>query len=243
MIRKAIGSDTFDFISLGPGDGEKDADAILNWIDNGVGLLYYPYDVSVPLSAHAARTVRRRTALSKNRNSLRMKAVIADFRDIETVRSVFLHRDTPNVVSFFGTLGNLGDDRTQLKRLFNVMKQGDLLLLEVRLKGADLDSFRDRDSLRHDFGPMEYYFGMDWNLEAKSVQMSIKSGLSGIPLTDTVVTTYEGEVPGVGPTTVRLQYIHLYDADSLLTKLKGIGFKLVGDPYLGNGFLECVLRR
>ena len=63
-IRGALDRDDFDYVSLGCGNGQKDADLIACWLDSGADLFYYPYDVSLPLVARAIRTVRQLTSLT-----------------------------------------------------------------------------------------------------------------------------------------------------------------------------------
>lgn len=113
-VLDAVGDRAFDFVSLGPGDGEKDAAVLRHWLNAGVNIIYYPYDASYPLLVRAVRRVSE--ALGKD-EEWRVKAVLADFLHLETIRTVFEHRSAPNVISLLGNLGNLG---TELNSCFSV---------------------------------------------------------------------------------------------------------------------------
>ncbi len=169
LVRAEVKSDSIDFVSLGPGDGVKDASIMSPWLTSGVDLLYYAYDVSIPLASLAIKNVRE-TVVAGQTNRLRDKAVIADFHKINQLRVVFDHRpETPNVYSFLGTLGNLNDDVAYLRKLRAAMSAHDLLLLEVRLKSDwPLDRLAPDSSLQHDFGPLKHYFGLSFDQPAEA---------------------------------------------------------------------------
>ena len=243
QVRDLVAGQLFDFVSLGPGDGQKDADLVSNWLDDGVDLVYYPYDVSFPLAAHAVRAVQRRAIARGFADRLRIKAVLADFEHLDQVRQVFQHRSTPNVVGLFGTLGNLRGDLDFLHRLSQVMDEGDLLLLEVRLDpNTSLERLVSKNSLRHDFGPLEHHLGMTF--DRSSVRAKYDMEGSSIPNTKTIVVTYEGPVPGHESKEVVLQYIHLYDPDAFITAVSGNGFEYIDSVVEHKkAFLEVMLRR
>jgi hypothetical protein len=256
VVQQQIGTDSFDFVSLGPGDGQKDARIVAHWAQAGVDLLYYPYDASVPLAGHAVEAVRARSRTAEYRHGVPTKLVIGDFRDLEHVREVFAHRPYPNVVSLLGTLGNLGSDVRFLADLRGVMGDDDLLILEVRLmRAADeakdeasLKRLAPEDSLRHDFLPLEQYFNMEWQTSGvgHTAAKWAESDVSGIPETSTLVTEYKGTVRGLGDKrrTVALQYIHLYKADAFLAYMPRAGFEIVHTEIdIQRGFLECLLRK
>lgn len=238
-----------DFISLGPGDGEKDAALIVDWLNDGLDVVYYPCDVSLRLAAHAAHRVRRRTVMA-NPDSLHVKVVLADFWEIETMRRVFDYRpDTPNVIALMGTLGNLSNDRQLLANLRGCMGDKDLLLLEVRVQSESDSEERmfksDENSLKHDFGPLEHYFGL--RFEGDLIETRKRTGISRIDETaETLVVTYTGPAPegkSWPEEGVRLQYMHAYNARLFRSEVKKIGFDLVHEFESPKGFLECLLRR
>jgi hypothetical protein len=238
-----------DFISLGPGDGTKDAYIASRWIEAGIDLTYYPYDASPKLAAVAVNRVTAHTRASKNAELLRKRLVIADFRDIEQVHQVFMDRPARNLISLLGNLGNLDNDLGFLRDLQHIMSEDDLLLLEVRLRSAaTLEDLTPEASLRHDFGPLEYYLAMDWSRYRSGVQAHFSETRSEIEGTETLVTTYTGSVPEfVEEQFAALQYIHFYNPSEFIRKVTEIGFEVLlqvlGGPGEESTFLECLLRR
>lgn len=243
-VRDLLGvSKHFDYVSLGPGDGEKDAVLVQHWLRSGVDLIYYPYDVSYPLTV---RSKTRVEAAVGRRHGVRIKAVLADFHDLETVAAVFDHRGAPNVIGLLGTLGNLEGEIWLLRRLRAIMDKEDLLLLEVRLQsGAEPEDLSGGSSLQHDFGPLEQYFGMRSADGVVKVDWA-KRRVSDIPDTRTMLTTYTGPVPDISESIeVKLQYIHLYNAASFRKAIQKAEFKIEHEYAAHDAdppFLELVLR-
>lgn len=246
QVREVVGSHEFDFISLGPGDGEKDSRLLSHWISAGANLIFYPYDVSLPLTARAVQTVRNRVALNGDRRALRVKAVLADFQHVDQLREVFRHRSARNVVSLMGTLGNLKNEMEMLWHLRDSMDDGDLLILEVRLQSEeDPTQTVSDDSLRHDFGPLENYLGL--RFDRSCMEYLEQREVSAVPDTRTLVVSYCGDVPGFGERRVKLQYIHYYDPQAFLDKVgdvRNTGFRVLHKVIDRDGsFLECLMQR
>jgi hypothetical protein len=242
LVVDELGSETFDLISLGPGDGQKDAELVDSWLAAGADVMYYPYDVSLPLASRAVQRVRDR-AMGQRGDRLRIKAVLADFHHFSTMRRVFDHRPAPNVVALLGSLGNLSREVAFLRDLRDTLTPNDLVVIEVRLKSPrgvpEMDS---KSSLQFDFGPLDYYLGIPFEENLVSVQT--KQGVSAVPNTDTVVVGC-GEILYKGETfrDVPLQYIHLYEADAFIQTLESTGFTIVESIVDEPGaFLECVVR-
>lgn len=103
-IHSELGRDDLDYISLGPGAGEKDAELVGHWLASSIDVFYYPYDISRVLVSKASSTVHE-SAPRKSRDRLRIKAVLADFNHLDAIRDIFAHRDSPNVVGLLGSLG------------------------------------------------------------------------------------------------------------------------------------------
>lgn len=230
-----------DFISLGPGDGEKDAFVLGAWRRAGADVRYYPYDISAPMVQRAVDRVRQFLGADVE---WPVTAVLADFSEVLAVSSVFADRSAPNVIGLFGNLGNMMDDVGFLAKLRRVMGPEDLLMLEVRVQSDDSPiELAGGKSLQHDFGPLEHYLGMTF--DERTVAPSYANDKSDVPGTQTIVVTYNGEVPDLGDQQVTLQYIHLYDPDQLLEELERQGFA-VEFTFLSSTdppFLDCVLSR
>jgi hypothetical protein len=242
-ILAEFGTTSFDFVSLGPGDGQKDAEAINFWLTAGADVFYYPYDVSLHLAARAVKRVRERTQGAGN-GSLHIKAVLADFRHFRTMREVFGHRDCPNLVALLGSVGNLERELSFLRSLRETMRREDLAVIEVRLKSdSELPELLSASSLQHDFGPLEYYLGMQF--DASLMRIERRQQVSTIARTDTVVVSCRGASRGGAQLPeIRLQYIHLYEAEAFLDAVRAAGFEVV-DQFVdtAGAFLECLLRR
>ncbi len=247
-VRQEVGSSSFDFVSLGPGDGQKDVQLISGWLDADVDLIYYPYDISWPLAVRSYEAARSRAIALGKADLLRVKVVLADFHDLGTVRDVFRHRSAPNVVSLMGTLGNLEGEMQFLRRLRDNMDMQDLLILEVRLQSqATPTQLAAGGFFEQSFGPLEEYLGMTFTPSiSERMRVSVETELSDIPNTHTLVITYAGPVPGLrGDQKVKLEYVHLYEPDSFLRKLEDEGFSVRFShvSYTNPRFLECLVRR
>lgn len=242
-IHEEANSDTLDHISLGPGDGRKDGDLASHWLAKGVNLFYYPYDISLPLASRAVQHMKSRVSDGSTRN-LNIKAVLADFKHFPTMRQVFRHRASPNVVMLLGTLGNFDRELAFLRELRDTLDFADLIVLEVRLRSADdSEELISEVSLRHDFGPLEYYLGVPFDRSLMNVVS--REGISAIPNTQTVMVTRQNlPLNGEVIPEVRLQYVHLYEPNSFLEAVEETGFELIYD-FVDNTrtFLECLLRR
>jgi Histidine-specific methyltransferase, SAM-dependent len=247
-IREQVGLGTkpkaFDFVSLGPGEGAKDAWLVRHWVAEGADLFYLPYDVSLPLVWRSIKEVRTRSR-QLHAGSLHVKAVLADFRHFKSIAEVLSHRDAPNVVGLLGTLGNLENEKELLSDLAQQMGEADLLLLEVRLVSQDgLDGLKSSKSYRHDFGPLEYYLGLNYDACAAGIEGYETTDRSTIPETITWSVEYKGPTGlDFEHKPVRLQYIHMYRREPFVEALKECGFELVGDPVDKVTFMECLVRK
>jgi Histidine-specific methyltransferase, SAM-dependent len=183
----------------------------------------------------------------KSRERLRIKAVLADFNRLDSIRDAFAHRDSPNVVGLLGSLGNLEHELRFLRRLRRQMSNDDLLVLEVRLKSKDeqITELTDGDAaLRFDFGALEGYLGLAFDKELMTIQR--ESDVSSIKETVTTVVGCENlEYRGMCYPRVKLMYIHQYVEDAFVDAVTKAGFSLVTSERGGRdeSFLVCVLKR
>lgn len=246
LIKEKLGRDDFDYVSLGSGDGQKDADLVACWLESGSDIFYYPYDISLPLVSRAIRAVRDK-APHETTHRLRIKAVLADFNHLRTVSEVFTHRNSPNVVTLLGnSLGNLEHELRFLRDLRREMSVDDLLVLEVRLKSDDgtLPELATPQALRFDFGPLEHYLGLVFDKEKMNVKR--EKLLSSIPNTTTTIVTCDGiDVRNSHYPEAKLIYIHEYEEQAFVTALKENYFDIVElkPGTEDERFLVCVLRK
>ena len=243
LIRSELASPSFDFVSLGPGDGQKDSDLVVTWLAEGVDLIYYPYDISLSLAARSVQRVRERNGRATD-GRLRVKAVLADFQQFNLMSEVFRHRQAPNIVGLLGTLGNLPHEMSFLRNLRASLTADDLVVLEVRLQSDDrLLELNTGSSLQHDFGPLEYYLGLTFDRELMYVER--QENVSTVPGTETVVIGCRGlRYRDEEFEDVRLQYIHLYAPQAFLAAVANAGFDVIHSVVDTDGaFLECLIRR
>ncbi len=247
VIQEQLGGrDGLDYISLGPGAGEKDSELIRKWLDSGMDIFYYPYDISRPLVSKSVHKVRD-SAPSGSASRLRIKAVLGDFNHLKSLTDVFRHRDAPNVVSLLGSLGNLENERQFLLKLHQQMSHDDILVLEVRLQSeaSEPAELIDGDAaLRFDFGPLETYLGLKFSRKL----MTIKRERNVSSIADTVTTIVGCEnlkYRGATYPAVKLIYIHQYTEAAFLAALKGMGFEVICSECgkQSENFLVCLVRK
>ncbi len=131
-IFSAIGDDIItnapDFISLGPGDGRKDRIFLSKLMDRQKSsrsdMYYYPYDISPSMISAAINTVSK---LTKARDRLRIKAIVADFSQLRSFSPVYQYRRETNIFTLLGnTLGNIENETNFLDQLKQAMFPGGL---------------------------------------------------------------------------------------------------------------------
>jgi hypothetical protein len=246
LVHKTLERDDLDFISLGPGDGQKDAELVSHWLESNVDVFYYPYDISRLLAAKSVHAVRERTP-SGDTQRLRIKAVLADFHHLRAMGEVFKHRASPNVVALLGSLGNLNNELRFLKQLKQQMLPDDLLILEVRLtsRSDQLMELKDGDAaLRFDFGALESYLGLKFDPSAMTIKR--EPHISSIADTETTIVGCKdlGYRDQVFP-EVKLIYVHQYQQVPFVTALESIGFDVLEAIPRGRSerFLVCLVQR
>jgi hypothetical protein len=254
LVRATLKRDDFDYVSLGPGNGQKDADLVTYWLRHGADIYYYPYDVSLPLVSRAVRTVGEKIPRSAAER-FHVKAVLADFSHLNTMREVFAHRANPNVVALLGnSLGNIAQDLAFLHDLKAAMSVNDVLVIEVRLRGRDghVPELATNQAMRFDFGALEHYLGIPFDREKMTVKVlpneednEKQQSPSDI---DDAITTVVGcsafEFRGEAYRDVKLIYIHQYAEQKFLEALTQVGFKILESTVGGQRelFLVCVAR-
>jgi hypothetical protein len=243
LIRAELGSDELDYVSLGCGDGHKDASLVHHWLASEVDVLYYPYDVSLPLVSQAVRQVLRRLSPSLQRR-LRTKAVLADFSQLSAMGDIFRQRSSPKIVALLGnSLASLGNEMELLLKIKEAMSPEDLLLLEVRLKSG---AHEERELTTSP--EVLFYLGglraLGALLDEKKMSVRVEHNLSAIQNTATCVVGYKGiQMDGYTYHDVSLAHIHSYTAEAFRDALTTVGFEVI-ETRLGsrNTFLTCVVR-
>lgn len=124
---KNIVSDTFDYISLGPGSGRKDIQILKSALKPIGEYWYYPIDISYHLLCCAMKNVTGEFDDSR----LKVKGIKANFTALERLKFVYNYRHSKHVFSLLGnTLGNY-EESELLNNLSLAMNDEDLLIIEV----------------------------------------------------------------------------------------------------------------
>jgi len=214
-----------DFISLGPGNGRKDAtllDEFCRRARSNAFVYYYPYDISGGMLLEAVRSVVHKGVPTSR---LRVKAIEADVAELPTFGSVFDYRPEANVFSLLGDLNITGSEVSLLRSIRSMMSPVDTLMIEVRKAnpGETTAAMGRRDlNVRLDVSALRYV-GADFDVEKVEYVESERPG--DIPNTRTIV----GRLPEVrlGGSThrdVQLFPIPYYDVTQLEAKLRLMSF-------------------
>jgi hypothetical protein len=241
-IKEKIGSE-FDFISLGPGDGQKDLEMIRAWDqDEELDVVYYPYDVSLRMIIETVRQIRQSAV------PIKLRAVLAEFDNLQQMKAVFDARDAPNVISLLGnSLGNVRNELTFLKNLSSIMNVGDLLLLEVRLHGgkaglSELNKVRAREFY---FSPLKHYLALPFDTKKLNSQPA-DDPFSKIEGAQSTLICYDDfEFEGESYSDTPLLCINEYDHQLFLEEIREkTSFECVLEmPDEARSFLVCLMQR
>lgn len=245
---KEVTGHRFDFISLGPGNGQKDIALIRAWTkDDDLDVIYYPYDVSLKMLSQTVKEIR------DSHIPIRLRAVLADFANLSQMETVFAARDAPNVISLLGnSLGNISDELSFVSRLWALMTAGDLLLLEVRLNGgqAGLAELERLKAKRFYFSPLEHYLAVKYDPDKVTSRPATKP-LSKIPGAKSTLICYEdfefdGETKSDKKhySDVPLLCINEYDATEFMDAITKTGFEYVMHRIDDKeSFFVCLMKR
>jgi hypothetical protein len=228
-----LGGDDFAYVSMGPGDGRKDAALIGHWLTLGADVTYYPYDRSMSLLQRAVRQAVRQ-ASSRGGDRLYVKAVLADFDRPSLLKTVFAQRSSPNVIGLFGqSFVSLAEEPTLLDEVRRTMSADDLLVIEAPLDDDESPIDRSADAeLSFYFGPLGS-LGVPFN--ARMVSVRKMEGVSRFPGATTSAIQYESaELDGELYSDVTLGYVHRYAERGLLDVLAGADFSVLSTHATGN---------
>jgi hypothetical protein len=226
------GSPEVDFISLGPGNGHKDAvflQELLRRARSPRYTYYYPYDVSGGLLLESMRTILARDLPLER---LRVKAVEADVESLAEFKKVFDFREEPNVYSLLGGLDNTGNEVALLNSLYQLMNPNDCLLIEVRKKaesGPKAKAIGKIDlNRRLDLAPLRH---IGVNVDPKTVTYDEVASTSSIHNTRTIAAIVpQLKLDGKSRQDVALFSVHYYEDSEIRQKLKEIGFRMLLPP-------------
>jgi histidine-specific SAM-dependent methyltransferase len=236
-----------DFISLGPGNGQKDRVLLRSLFrrlrDRNLpaNLFYYPFDISHSLISTAVHTVSNDYEL---RPQIKVKAILGDFARLQDFSPVYDFRSAPNIFSFLGnTLGNISQEVVFLQKTKTAMRTGDVLLLEVRLKTDVIRAGgRDDDQYGLSFAPLAM-LGVPF--ERSKFQSREESSVSQISRTKTLAVHYKSAQIGHERfQDIFLSCVNYYDRGELKQVLEGttLNFEVL-DIVEGDLMVIFVLRK
>lgn len=157
VIQNAPADHAVDLVSLGSGDGRKDRVLLKGFSKVGpISLTYYPLDISDALLVECVRHIHGQ---SHDYADVRTRAIIADFLNLDVLRSVYEDRGSPNLFSILGnTFGNTDEPGIMLA-LQESMYEGDFVLIEINTDvdevGAAKSFLTDDVTLRYSCIPIE----------------------------------------------------------------------------------------
>lgn len=221
-----------DFISLGPGNGQKDRVPLRQIARRRVNRtvvhtpFYYPVDISFRMLATAVRTVHDEPEI---RDRTKIKAIAGDFQKLSAFRPVYDYRDSPNLFSFLGnTLGNTSREINLLQSFKAAMRSGDVLLIEVRLKKENLIlQGHQASQFGLSFAPLGR-LGVPY--DSRKIAVRREDSVSQITGTDTLSVHYEHAIIGGNEySDIFLSCVNFYDRESLIKVLTGktLGFEIL----------------
>jgi hypothetical protein len=224
-VLEYCGSMEVDFISLGPGNGHKDAvflSELASRARNSRYTYYYPYDVSGGLLLEAMRTIIQKE-LPLDR--LRVKAIEADIAYLAEFKRVFDFRPEPNVYSLLGGLDNMSNEVTLLTLLYEMMDPRDSLLLEVRKKAGVKALGPIHLNRRLDLAPLRY---IGVKVDPMTVKYDEVTSTSSVPNARTIAATVPKlELDGKPHKNITLFSVHYYDAQEIKSVLTKMGFRIL----------------
>lgn len=152
------------------------------------------------------------------RQSIKIKAIQADFQNLPFFKPVYQYRQEPNIFALLGnTLGNMRDDVGFLRQVKKAMYPDDVLLVEVRLHRED-DTVLSSDVQRikqFDFTPLRW-LGVTY--ESERLSYSISENVSSARAV-TLVANYQDFTFQDGDRVqeienAQLACVHLYQKNS-----------------------------
>jgi uncharacterized SAM-dependent methyltransferase len=187
MVHQALGSAAVDLVSLGCGDGSKDAimlRALASELTAREQLYYYPIDISDILLVEALRYVSRQGI---DRSRFRCKAMLGDFTNLQAFGTVIDRRPNRNLFSLLGnTIGSF-EEAEILASLSGAMLPGDLVLIEANIgePAKSMEMLADDTAAQWDLSTLA---ALEIPPESCELKSEIVGDVSIVPGTRTLVS-------------------------------------------------------
>jgi len=221
--------EAIDFISLGPGSGEKDKKIISNLISSKYTHWYYPIDISSHL---LFQTLKKMTSEFDD-TKLKVKGIRANFKSIERLKFIYQFTNHINVFLLLGnTLGNYNETEL-LNTIRNSMFKDDILVLELNRYTNNLNSTdKYSNSSYHDFilEPLKS-IGLYPNKDQLKFE-EVEENISSIDGAIRVSANYylsSNDKENLGSETNKIMITHStrYNSQQLIDHLKNMNFEII----------------
>lgn len=221
-IVEAAGRTDFDLVSLGVGDGRKDAlviKSIISQMCKSEILYYYPMDISPYMIEKTARYLANDDELMQKLDRLRIKPFVGDFLGIDKMDLIYNYRESPNIFCLLGnTIGNDDEDEI-VQTLQGAVQAGDFIILELNTDtdGGDKEQLqRSTENKLHDLSPLEAV-GIKYNpsdLQYKTYRgKSMHTRVSG---TLTSLAECKVQADGEDEKIVKLSVVNYYNFENFV---------------------------
>lgn len=195
-INNAMGNLTPDIISLGSGDGKKDA-ILLEEFQKTLPnhrekekITYFPIDFSYYLITETINKISKTIPSDK----YRIKPIVGDMIDLHSFKCIYNHYENPNLFMILGnTIGN-NDERQILDTLKCATSPGHMILIEVNtnIKGiedtAKNDFIGTKSNLKHIFAPLSL---LEYEYKEENFSSKLSNSLSSCPGAKSIETYYK----------------------------------------------------
>lgn len=238
--KAAAGTSSVDLVSLGCGNGTKDALILQSLIAKLTGreyVYYYPIDISDILLVEAVRYVSQHV---RDHSRLRCKAVLGDFTHLSAFSAITAYRRNTKLFSALGNVLGSFDEEEILNSISEAMAPGDLVLLEANIGEPDdsLAMLKDNAASQWDLSTLDA-LAIDRN--SLKFGQELIEGESMVPGTRTLISC---AVPREGATKkYLLSALHHYNFEELKACIeKELSIELI-DEIPGDGVCLLLGRR
>jgi L-histidine Nalpha-methyltransferase len=246
QLRGSAPAEPCHYVSLGPGDGRKDAVLLADLSRKNRDMCYLPVDASDELLHLAVRSVVRRLGLPTDR----IMSLPWDFSLRESLAALRrlldeLFGPTPVLFSLLGnTIASFDEDAVVLSRLSSLLRPGDRLLLEVEATTSVspiLATFAADELHGPAYGDfvtsaLRHHTGLHLNWDEVEVLSSVEPDRALVTKTiyradeDTLLTLpNRTQVRLAFDDTVRLGLSRKYSPEGLAELVADAGMTIVGD--------------
>lgn len=237
LVSTYMSGERFDYVSLGCGDGRKDAEIVRRWLPIVDRVSYLPFDISYFLLSSAVKMVREVGDTVRRR--LRINAHLNDFSDLAAVKAAGKEYER-TVFSVLGSSLGSVDEAAFLRGMRQHMSNDDLLIVEVPVAFSRSGRNEVISSIEADFysAPLRE---LGFEYDPTKLKLGIENNVSSIHNTITCTITYTDESAGLSG--VRLAAFHYYSTPHMVDALAAAGYRVLEiSEDVRRGLLACVVQ-